>query len=80
MILISALTSVFFFGGWLSPFDGYLSADAAIRDVRSWRLLGNGFHWLFLKIGILPVLSSCGSARRSRATATTRSCGSAGRC
>ncbi len=22
-----------FFGGWLSPFDGYLSADAAIRDV-----------------------------------------------
>ena len=24
MILISALTPVFFFGGWLSPFDGYL--------------------------------------------------------
>ena len=23
MILISALTSVFFFGGWLSPFEGY---------------------------------------------------------
>ena len=23
MILISALTAVFFFGGWLSPFDGY---------------------------------------------------------
>ena len=26
MILISALTSVFFFGGWLSPFEGYASA------------------------------------------------------
>ena len=24
MILISALTVIFFFGGWLSPFDGYL--------------------------------------------------------
>ena len=23
MILISALTAIFFFGGWLSPFDGY---------------------------------------------------------
>ena len=23
MILISALTSTFFFGGWLSPFEGY---------------------------------------------------------
>ena len=42
MILISALTAVFFLGGWLSPFDG-------------WPLLGNtvlatpGFGWLFLK-------------------------------
>ena len=32
MILISALTAVFFFGGWLSPLDGYLPADAAIRN------------------------------------------------
>jgi len=36
MILISALTSVFFFGGWLSPFEGYpyvpklLAAPASI--------------------------------------------------
>jgi NADH-quinone oxidoreductase subunit H len=52
MILISALTAVLFFGGWLSPFDGYLAADAAIRDVPLvGALLGNGFHWLFLKIG-----------------------------
>src|ERR1700704_932434 len=26
MILVAALTSVFFFGGWLSPLDGYLAA------------------------------------------------------
>ncbi len=53
MILISALTSVLFFGGWLSPLDGYLSADAAIRDTPVLgAVLGNGFHWLFLKIGI----------------------------
>jgi NADH-quinone oxidoreductase subunit H len=28
MILISALTVIFFFGGWLSPFDGWLPADS----------------------------------------------------
>jgi NADH-quinone oxidoreductase subunit H len=41
MILISALTSIFFFGGWLSPFDGWLSAD-------SW-LAHPNFGWLLLK-------------------------------
>ena len=51
MILISALTSVLFFGGWLSPLDGYLAADAAVRSVPVIGfLLGNGFHWLFLKV------------------------------
>ena len=44
MILISALTAVFFFGGWLSPLEGY-----------SWlggnTLLGlPGTHWLVLKV------------------------------
>ena len=34
MILISALTAVFFLGGWLSPFEGYLAADMpAVRNV-----------------------------------------------
>ena len=42
MILISALTAVFFFGGWLSPFDGYLPAD-------SW-LAQPSFFWLFAKL------------------------------
>ena len=41
MILISALTSVFFFGGWLSPFDGY--------PVPAF-LAAPGLHWLALKI------------------------------
>ncbi len=42
MILISALTSVFFFGGWLSPFQGYLPDDTWIAQ--------SSFFWLFLKI------------------------------
>jgi len=42
MILISALTAVFFLGGWLSPFDGVLVADHP--------LAASGFHWLFLKL------------------------------
>ena len=51
MLLISALTAVFFFGGWLSPLDGYLPADAAIRTVPFvGAVLGDGFHWLFLKL------------------------------
>ncbi len=44
MILIAALTSVFFFGGWLSPFDGY--------PLPSWLslLAAPSFWWLFIKI------------------------------
>ena len=41
MILISALTVVFFFGGWLSPLDGYLPED-------SW-LAAPSFFWFGLK-------------------------------
>jgi len=43
MILISALASVMFLGGWLSPFEGYLP-DA-------WFITQPSFLWLFLKIG-----------------------------
>jgi NADH-quinone oxidoreductase subunit H len=42
MLLISALTAVFFFGGWLSPFDGYLPQG-------SW-LAQPSFLWLGVKI------------------------------
>jgi NADH-quinone oxidoreductase subunit H len=41
MILISVLTVVFFFGGWLSPFEGYLPDG-------QW-LAGPSFFWLGLK-------------------------------
>jgi NADH-quinone oxidoreductase subunit H len=57
MILISALTAIFFFGGWLSPFDGYLPADAAIREVPVVGFfLGDGFHWLFFKLFLILFL------------------------
>ena len=42
MILISTLTSIFFFGGWLSPLDGWLPAD-------SW-LAQPSFFWLAPKV------------------------------
>jgi NADH-quinone oxidoreductase subunit H len=48
MILISALTVIFFFGGWLSPFDGVLPADA-------W-LAGPSFFWFGLKT-LFPMFS-----------------------
>jgi NADH-quinone oxidoreductase subunit H len=41
MILVSALCAVFFFGGWLSPFQGYLPGDSFVAQP--------GFYWLFLK-------------------------------
>jgi NADH-quinone oxidoreductase subunit H len=44
MILISALASVFFFGGWLSPFEGY-----PFPDWLSW-LAAPHFLWFFLKL------------------------------
>jgi NADH-quinone oxidoreductase subunit H len=54
MILIAALTAVFFLGGWLSPLDGYLSSTSAIRGVPVLGLvLGDGTHWLALKIFLL---------------------------
>jgi NADH-quinone oxidoreductase subunit H len=54
MILVAALTAVFFLGGWLSPFDGYLAADNALRHVPLLGLvIGDGTHWLALKIFVL---------------------------
>src|ERR1700732_1002668 len=48
MILISALTVIFFFGGWLSPFDGWLPDD-------SW-LAEPSFFWFGLKT-LFPMFS-----------------------
>jgi len=51
MILISALTAVFFFGGWQSPLNGYVAADHALYQIPVLGLLLNdGTHWLLLKI------------------------------
>ena len=52
MILISALTSVFFFGGWLSPLDGYLPRGSAAADF----LMAPSFLWLGLKIFVFLFL------------------------
>jgi NADH-quinone oxidoreductase subunit H len=49
MILISALTAVFFLGGWLSPFEGY----PVLGDT----FLGRpSFWWLFIKINLFLFL------------------------
>jgi len=43
MIMISVLTSIFFFGGWLSPFEGYFGmGDTGLG--------APGFHWLAIKV------------------------------
>ncbi len=50
MILVAALTSVFFLGGWLSPLEGYLAADNALFQVPLLGLfLNSGLHWLLAK-------------------------------
>src|ERR1700731_2151335 len=45
MILIAALTAVFFFGGWLSPFQGYPVIGDTILGAPS-------FLWLGIKISV----------------------------
>jgi NADH-quinone oxidoreductase subunit H len=58
MLLIAALTAVFFFGGWLSPLDGFVEPADVPEAIRNIPVLGavvtgaigDGFHWLFLKI------------------------------
>jgi NADH-quinone oxidoreductase subunit H len=49
MILISALTAVFFFGGWLSPFQGYPVIGDTFLGAPS-------FLWLGIKISIFLFL------------------------
>jgi NADH-quinone oxidoreductase subunit H len=58
MILISALTAIFFFGGWISFFDGWFEPEQIPEAIRSipvlgyvaMKVVGDGFHWLFLKL------------------------------
>jgi len=54
MILVSALTAVFFLGGWLSPFDGLFQAGSAVYHVPLLGLfIGDGTQWLAAKIFLL---------------------------
>ncbi len=48
IILISALTTLLFWGGWLSPFQGWLPAASFEWPVIG-LLLGQGIHWFLLK-------------------------------
>jgi len=43
MILVATLTATFFFGGWLSPFEGYPLVGDTL-------LAAPGLHWLVVKI------------------------------
>ena len=45
MILVAALTATFFFGGWLSPFEGYPGVGGTF-------LAAPGLHWFVLKIAV----------------------------
>jgi NADH-quinone oxidoreductase subunit H len=55
MILISALTALLFFGGWLSPFQGILPEAVFAWPVLG-PLLGSGIHWFLLKLALFLFL------------------------
>ncbi len=46
MILVSFLISIFFLGGWLSPLQGFITADVSPWVDWIWK---GGFPWLLLK-------------------------------
>jgi len=54
MILIAALASVMFLGGWLSPFEGLPAGILAVPVLGT--VLGNGIHWLLFKISFVLFL------------------------
>ena len=51
MILISTLTVILFVGGWLSPFTGLVPNPVLSLPVLG-LLLGDGLHWLLLKVSV----------------------------
>jgi len=52
MILIAALTSIFFLGGWLSPIPQSLVPSAPVIG----QLLGDGIHWMLAKMSFILFL------------------------
>jgi NADH-quinone oxidoreductase subunit H len=53
MILVSFLASILFLGGWLSPFQGWIHADAPWWINWVWT---SGFIWLFIKAFVFAFL------------------------
>jgi NADH-quinone oxidoreductase subunit H len=53
MILVSFLASILFLGGWLSPFQGWIHADAP--GWINWIWTGS-FIWLFIKAFVMSFL------------------------
>ena len=47
MILVSFLVSIFFMGGWLSPIQGWVTADVSPWIDWVWK---GGWPWLFAKV------------------------------
>ena len=52
MILIAALASLMFLGGWLSPFEGILP-DAFLANGIGGMVFGSGVHWLLAKTSLM---------------------------
>ncbi len=50
MVLISALTAIFFLGGWASPFEGIALLEPLADVPVAGLVVTGGFHWLFFKI------------------------------
>jgi len=50
MVLISALTAIFFLGGWASPFEGIGFLSFIGESAWFGWIVNGGFPWLFLKI------------------------------
>ena len=55
MILIGALTTILFLGGWLSPFEGILPQSVLSIPVLG-SLLGSGVHWFVFKTSFFLLL------------------------
>lgn len=49
MILIAALTAIMFLGGWLSPIPNAWVSGIPVAGL----VLGDGIHWLFVKMSVL---------------------------
>ncbi len=67
MILISALISLMFLGGWLSPFQG-------IPFLETWICLGARTDLVIHQSQFFPVLLIYGCGRHSRVIAMIKSC------